>query len=82
MFRREARRLREPDFMQHLHKREHLNEGDIVVGCSHQRNIWLMTDPEYSTYSSGRRLRVIGGDYRSLSNSNLCSIVRLLERFA
>jgi hypothetical protein len=51
--------------MQHLHKREYLDQGDIVVvNCSHQCNIWLMTDSEYSTYSSGRSVRAIGGGYR------------------
>ncbi|HAS8353704.1 DUF1883 domain-containing protein [Morganella morganii] len=48
--------------MQFLHKRMHLNAGDtVVVGCSHQCNILLMTDSNFSNYKSGRGFSHHGG---------------------
>lgn len=41
--------------MIHLHKRLHLNQGDVVVvNCSHQSNILLMTDANYNKYKTGQ----------------------------
>lgn len=39
--------------MQFLHKRMHLNTGDIViVECSHQANILLTTDSNFNSYKN------------------------------
>ena len=51
--------------VRHIHAREYLNEGDtVVVKSSHQCNVWVMTDIEYSGYSQGRSVRAYGGGYR------------------
>ncbi|MBD2816667.1 DUF1883 domain-containing protein [Xenorhabdus sp. Flor] len=55
--------------MQFLHKRMHLKQGDtVVVQCSHQCNILLMTDGNFSNYRNGRRFQHHGGGgfFRSL----------------
>lgn len=53
--------------MQYLHKREHLDSGDIVVvNCSHQCNVQLMDDTNYSNYKSGRGFKYYGGFYKML----------------
>lgn len=53
--------------MQHLHKREYLNKGDIVeVNCSHQCNILLMDDANYTSYKTGRSFHHYGGFYNML----------------
>lgn len=51
--------------MNFLHKREHLNGGDVVVvNCSHQCNIILMDDSNFANYKSGRSFRHFGGFYK------------------
>jgi hypothetical protein len=53
--------------MNFLHKREYLDEGDIVeVNCSHQCNVMLMTDSNFSRYKSGDSFRYHGGHYKFL----------------
>ncbi len=53
--------------MNFLHKREYLNIGDIVeVKCTHQCNIKLMDDTNYSNYKSGRSCKYYGGFYEIL----------------
>jgi len=48
-----------------LHKREHLNSGSIVeVDCSHQCNIILMDDNNFSKYKSGQEFRHFGGHFK------------------
>ncbi len=48
--------------MQHLHTREYLSAGTIVqVNCSHQCNVLLMDDTNYSNYKSGRNYKYYGG---------------------
>ncbi|HZU25919.1 MAG TPA: DUF1883 domain-containing protein [Bryobacteraceae bacterium] len=45
-----------------IHAREHLQKGDIVVvESSHQCNVCLTTDAEFSKYKSGRKFRHYGG---------------------
>lgn len=45
-----------------LHKREHLNAGCIVeVDCSHQCNIVLLDDSNFSNYKNGRQFTHHGG---------------------
>ncbi|MGL4858782.1 MAG: DUF1883 domain-containing protein [Enterobacteriaceae bacterium] len=53
--------------MQHLHQRQHLNTGDIVVvDCSHQCNVMLLTDSNYSLYKRGQGYKYCGGFYKQL----------------
>lgn len=48
--------------MQFLHKRLYLNAGDIVVvDCSHQSNILLTTDSNFTNYKNGRGFQHHGG---------------------
>ncbi|MGC6232603.1 DUF1883 domain-containing protein [Hafnia paralvei] len=48
--------------MQFLHKRMHLNTGDIViVECSHQANILLTTDSNFNSYKNQRSFQHHGG---------------------
>ena len=48
--------------MTHLHQRTHLNSGDtLVVDCSHQCNVHVMSDMEYRKYKSGGSFRSLGG---------------------
>ncbi|MDH2365477.1 DUF1883 domain-containing protein [Providencia rettgeri] len=48
--------------MQFLHKRMYLNAGDIVVvDCSHQCNVLLMTDPNFNNYKNRRGFEHHGG---------------------
>ncbi|MFS8080099.1 DUF1883 domain-containing protein [Serratia marcescens] len=48
--------------MNFLHKRIHLNSGDtVVVDCSHQCNILLMTDHNFNNYRNGRGFHHHGG---------------------
>lgn len=48
--------------MQYLHKRMHLNVGDtVVVDCSHQCNILLMTDSSFNGYRNGGNFEHHGG---------------------
>ncbi|NHV31739.1 DUF1883 domain-containing protein [Burkholderia sp. D-99] len=53
--------------MSFLHKREYLEEGDVVVvNCSHQCNIHLTDDQNFQSYRSGRQFRYFGGFYKIL----------------
>jgi hypothetical protein len=50
--------------MDFLHKREYLNTGDIVVvECSHQCNIMLLDDINFSYYQRGQQFKYFGGFY-------------------
>lgn len=51
--------------MSHTHSREHMEAGSVVsVQCSHQINVLLMDDSNYSAYKSGRSARYYGGFYK------------------
>lgn len=53
--------------MNFVHAREYLHEGDIViVNCSHQCNVRVMDDSNFSSYRSGGQHRHYGGFYRML----------------
>lgn len=53
--------------MNFLHKREYLNAGDVVVvNCSHQCNVLLLDDGNFSHYQHGRQYRYFGGHYKRL----------------
>ncbi len=53
--------------MSFLHKRMHLNYGDtVVVDCSHQCNVIILTDTNFSNYRSGRRCQYHGGFFKML----------------
>ena len=53
--------------MSFLHKREYLNEGDVVVvNCSHQCNVMLTTDDNFRRYRSGQAFQYYGGFYKHL----------------
>ncbi|MGM7822830.1 DUF1883 domain-containing protein [Yersinia enterocolitica] len=48
--------------MNFLHKRMILNAGDtVVVQCSHQCNVLLTTDSNFSNYKNGRGFEHHGG---------------------
>ena len=47
-----------------IHAREHLDEDDVVVvDCSHQSNVMIMSDDNFRNYRSGRRFNYHGGHY-------------------
>lgn len=51
--------------MRHIHSREHLNEGDVVViDCDTQSNCCLTTDSDYSSYKRGGRHTYYGGHFK------------------
>jgi hypothetical protein len=51
-------------FMSHIHSREHMDDGNVVtVQCSHQINVLLMDDSNYSSYKRGGRCTYYGGFY-------------------
>ncbi len=53
--------------MSFLHKRMQLNQGDtVVVDCSHQCNIMIMTDSNFSNYKRGNGFQYYGGHYSRL----------------
>lgn len=53
--------------MSFIHAREFLNEDDVViVHCSHQCNVLLLDDSNFSYYRSGRRCSYYGGFYQRL----------------
>ena len=53
--------------MKFLHTREHLEEGDVVVvQCSHQCNVRLTTDTNFSRIKQGGRHEYFGGFYKML----------------
>lgn len=50
-----------------IHAREFLHSGDIViVNCSHQCNVRVMDDSNFSSYRHGGRHDYYGGFYRNL----------------
>lgn len=53
--------------MDFIHSREYLNQGDIVVvNCSHQCNIMLLDDSNFSNYRSGGQFSYHGGFFKML----------------
>ncbi|MEY8769036.1 DUF1883 domain-containing protein [Erwinia sp. ACCC 02193] len=53
--------------MSHIHSREYMDGGSTVsVQCSHQINVLVMDDTNYSNYKSGRSCRYYGGFYKML----------------
>lgn len=53
--------------MSFLHKRLHLNQGDVVVvNCSHQCNVMLLTDVNFNNYRRGARFEYRGGFFKML----------------
>jgi len=53
--------------MSFLHKREHMNQGDTaVVDCSHQCNVMLIDDNNFTKYKSGQQFKYYGGHYKIL----------------
>lgn len=50
--------------MSYLHDREYLKSGDVViVQSSHQVNVLVMDDMNYSKYRRGQAFRYCGGFY-------------------
>lgn len=50
--------------MSHIHSREHAEQGDVVsVQCSHQINVMVMDDANYSKYKRGQNAKIYGGFY-------------------
>ena len=59
--------------MQFLHSRKYLNEGDVVeVNCSHQCNVRLTTDTQFSNFKNGRRHTYYGGFMNDYPLASLC----------
>lgn len=53
--------------MDFIHAREYLDEGDVVVvECSHQCNVSVMDDTNFSYYRSGGRYHYYGGHFKML----------------
>ena len=53
--------------MDFIHAREHMNAGDVaVVNCSHQCNVRLMDDINFSRYKSGGQHEYYGGFFERL----------------
>lgn len=53
--------------MQFVHSREYLSEGDVVVvECTHQCNVRLTDDSNFSKFKSGAAHRHYGGFYKML----------------
>lgn len=53
--------------MSHIHSLEHIEGGSTVsVQCSHQINVLVMDDINYSNYKNGRRCQYYGGFYKRL----------------
>jgi hypothetical protein len=53
--------------MNFLHTREYLEQGDIVVvECSHQCNVRLTTDTNFSKFKRGGAHEYFGGFYKML----------------
>lgn len=50
-----------------IHAREYLHAGDVVVvDCSHQCNVCLMDDTNFSYYRRGTRFQHWGGHFTRL----------------
>lgn len=53
--------------MRFVHSREHLSAGDVVVvECSHQCNVRVMSDADFQNFKNGRGHRYLGGFYQRL----------------
>jgi len=53
--------------MRFVHSREYLSEGDVVVvSCSHQCNIKLMQDSDFSAYQRAGGHHYHGGHFKRL----------------
>jgi hypothetical protein len=53
--------------MRFVHNREYLNTGDIVVvQCSHQCNVRVMSDVDFQSFKSGRSHNYHGGHFKML----------------
>ncbi|AKJ41821.1 Domain of uncharacterised function (DUF1883) [Pragia fontium] len=71
--------------MSFIHNREYLNEGDTVsVQSSHQINVLLLDDINFSYYKTGRKFNYFGGFYKrfpvnvSVPNSGHWNVVLAL----
>ena len=52
--------------MNFLHTKENLNQGDVaVVDCSHQCNVMLLNDSNFSKYKSGQKFTYHGGHFKN-----------------
>ncbi len=50
--------------MSHIHASEELQEGDVlVVNCSHQCNVMLMSNADYGAYRRGEGFKYHGGHF-------------------
>jgi uncharacterized protein DUF1883 len=50
--------------MNFLHKREYLHSGDtVIVDCSHQCNVMLISDGEFQKYKSRQSFRYENGGF-------------------
>ncbi|MBN9064154.1 MAG: hypothetical protein BGP06_09435 [Rhizobiales bacterium 65-9] len=48
----------------HIHHREHLDSGDVVViDCSHQANVMLTDDANYRQYKTNGKFSYFGGHF-------------------
>lgn len=53
--------------MDFIHAREYLNAGDtVIVDCSHECNVTVTDDLNFSNYRSGQQFRYHGGHYKRL----------------
>lgn len=53
--------------MRFVHTREYLSTGDVVVvQCSHQCNVRVMSDSDFQSFKSGRSHNYHGGHYTML----------------
>ena len=53
--------------MSFVHAREYLNAGDIiVVQCSHQCNVRVMSDTDFQSFKSGGSYHYHGGHFKML----------------
>ncbi len=51
--------------MSHIHSREYIEGGSTVsVECSHQINVIVMDDSNYSNFKNGRSFKHYGGFYK------------------
>jgi hypothetical protein len=53
--------------MRFVHAREYLSAGDVVVvQCSHQCNVRVMNDGDFSSFKNGRSHNYHGGHFKRL----------------
>jgi hypothetical protein len=51
--------------MRFVHSREYLNAGDVVVvQCSHQCNVRVMSDGDFRSFKQGRSHNYHGGHFK------------------